>query len=77
MRRVEQNVKNNARDAPSDMINASDCDDKLETPILTGVEICDNQDNDCNAEVDDGIGQMFCVDILDGFTRKQPNRGLC
>ena len=31
-------------------------------------EICDNKDNDCNAEIDDGIGQMFYVDADgDGF----------
>ena len=48
-------------------INATDCDDTT-SDSYPAEEICDNKDNDCNAEVDDGIGQMFYVDADgDGF----------
>jgi large repetitive protein len=48
--------------------NASDCDDNNENSFPGATEICDELDNDCNNEIDDGIGQTFYIDSdNDGF----------
>ena len=48
--------------------NASDCDDSNAESFPGATEICDELDNDCNGEIDDGIGQTFYVDSdNDGF----------
>ena len=41
--------------------NASDCDDSDEQSFLVQ-RVHDERDNDCNGEIDDGIGQTFYVD---------------
>ena len=63
-----ENISTQACSAPNGYtINATDCDDTT-ADSYGAEEICDNKDNDCNAEIDDGIGQMFYVDADgDGF----------
>ena len=64
-----ENISTQACSAPNGYtINATDCDDTTADSYPGAEEICDNKDNDCNAEIDDGIGQMFYVDADgDGF----------
>ena len=64
-----ENISTQACSAPNGYtINATDCDDTTADSYPGAEEICDNKDNDCNTEVDDGIGQMFYVDNDgDGF----------
>ena len=58
-----ENISTQACSAPNGYtINATDCDDTTSESYPGAEEICDNKDNDCNAEIDDGIGQMFYVD---------------
>ena len=48
--------------------NASDCDDTSAQAYPGGEEVCDDVDNDCNGEIDDGITETFYVDEDgDGF----------
>ena len=41
---------------------ATDCDDTTDKSYPSADEICDEKDNDCNGEVDDGIGSLFYAD---------------
>ena len=41
---------------------ATDCDDTTDKSYPGADEICDDKDNDCNGEVDDGIGSLFYID---------------
>ena len=58
-----------ACEAPSGFVsNGSDCDDTDENSYPGAEEICDDVDNNCNEEVDEGLGQMFYTDADgDGF----------
>ena len=48
--------------------NANDCDDENDQKYPGGIEICDGLDNDCNADIDDGVGNNYYVDAdNDGF----------
>lgn len=48
--------------------NANDCDDENDQKYPGGIEVCDGLDNDCNAEIDDGVGTNYYVDLdNDGF----------
>ena len=48
--------------------NGNDCDDTSNNVFPGGEEICDGKDNDCNDEIDDGIGAEFYIDNDgDGF----------
>lgn len=48
--------------------NAGDCDDNNPERSPTSIEICDGLDNDCNDEIDDGIGSIWYFDDDgDGF----------
>jgi hypothetical protein len=48
--------------------NGSDCDDTDASSYPSAEETCDDADNDCNGEIDDGIGELFFVDgDNDGF----------
>jgi large repetitive protein len=63
------NISTQTCDVPSGYTtNGSDCDDTQVQSHPGAEELCDNLDNDCNGEIDDGIGQMFYVDEdEDGF----------
>ena len=55
-----------ACEAQGDLVdNAEDCDDDLRVVSPSGVEDCDGLDNDCDGEVDEGVGDPFYQD-LDG-----------
>lgn len=58
-----------ACEAPSGFVsNGSDCDDTDEHSYPGATEICDDADNNCNDEVDEGLGLMFYTDADgDGF----------
>ena len=46
----------------------TDCDDSDDEVYPGSEEICDNKDNDCDSEVDEGLGSAFFVDAdYDGF----------
>ena len=48
--------------------NANDCDDNNAERYPGGIEFCDGIDNDCNTEIDDGVGNNYYVDLdNDGF----------
>ncbi len=42
--------------------DTSDCDDRRDDIHPGALEVCDNLDNDCNGEVDDGAGTTFYAD---------------
>lgn len=58
-----------ACEAPAGFVtNGSDCDDTQPTVYPSAEEICDGLDNNCNDEIDEGLGQEFFVDEDgDGF----------
>ena len=46
----------------------TDCDDASEVVFPGAEEICDDMDNDCNAEIDEGLSMEFFLDEdEDGF----------
>ena len=48
--------------------NDEDCDDEDETTYLDAEELCDEVDNDCDEEIDEGLLLLVYVDAdLDGF----------
>ena len=48
--------------------NGSDCNDTENTVYPSAEEICDELDNDCNGEIDEGLSETFYVDADgDGF----------
>ena len=48
--------------------NSDDCDDSLATVSPDQTEECDGLDNDCNGEIDDGVGDPYYEDLdQDGF----------
>jgi hypothetical protein len=56
-------------EAPDGFVaNGSDCDDSNANIFPAAEEICDNVDNDCNDQIDDGLGILFYTDDDgDGF----------
>ncbi len=49
-------------------INDEDCDDNEGTTHPGAIEICDGIDNNCNGEIDEGVGETFYADMdADGF----------
>ena len=55
-----------ACDAPAGyQAAATDCDDLDPTSFPGGTEVCDGADNDCDTDVDEGLGQPWFAD-LDG-----------
>ena len=40
----------------------NDCDDSNSSINPQAEEICDDVDNDCNGEVDDGVGELYYAD---------------
>ncbi len=47
---------------------ASDCDDTDSTVYPSAEELCDAVDNDCNGEIDEGVGEWVYLDRdLDGY----------
>ena len=53
---------------PDYSTQAGDCDDNNNTVYPTALEVCDARDNDCNGEVDEGVGELFYMDDDgDGF----------
>ena len=55
--------------APSDMVSdASDCDDTDEDANPSAAETCDEADNDCDGDIDEGVTSTFYTDAdSDGF----------
>jgi large repetitive protein len=50
------------------VVNGSDCDDTDGSSYPSAAESCDGLDNDCNGEVDDGLGEIYFLDEdSDGF----------
>ena len=48
--------------------NGNDCDDTESTVFPSAPEICDGLDNNCNDEIDEGLGDAFYTDADgDGF----------
>ena len=48
--------------------NGTDCDDTEENIFPSAPEICDGLDNNCNEEIDEGLGDAFYMDgDGDGF----------
>jgi large repetitive protein len=62
-------ITTEACSAPSGFVsNGSDCDDTDQDSYPSAEELCDERDNDCNGEIDDGIGVEFYEDgDGDGF----------
>ena len=42
--------------------NGNDCDDTSAASFPGGIEVCDGLDNDCDGDVDDGVGQPWYAD---------------
>ena len=54
--------------SPGYVSNASDCNDDDNKVFPGADEICDEKDNDCNNEIDDGIGSIYYRDLdNDGY----------
>ena len=53
--------------------NANDCDDTTSNRYPGGIEICDGIDNDCNSDIDDGVGNTYYIDN-DGDGYGNPNQ---
>ena len=66
-------------DADGDGYTAeNDCDDSNSSVNPQAEEICDGVDNDCNGEVDDGVGDMYFTDADgDGFGDPEAMVQLC
>jgi hypothetical protein len=48
--------------------NDADCDDQDEQVYPGGFELCDDKDNDCDEEIDEGIGDLVYADAdADGY----------
>ncbi len=58
--------------------SASDCDDDNPNVFVGNNEICDGIDNNCNDEIDEGVGEQFFVDADgDGYGDPESNTLLC
>lgn len=58
--------------------NANDCDDNDPQVFPSNSERCDGIDNDCNGEIDDGVGDIYYVDSdQDGFGLADSPTFLC
>ncbi|MEC7986894.1 MAG: MopE-related protein [Myxococcota bacterium] len=56
----------------------TDCDDQNETIFPGGIEICDGLDNNCDEEIDNGVGSTFYVDNdADGYGNPATGQVLC
>ena len=56
----------------------SDCDDNNNTVHPSASEICDELDNDCNDEIDEGVGELVFVDRdEDGYGDDQTQQLRC
>lgn len=48
--------------------NNTDCDDLNPNTRPDAAEICDEQDNDCDGDIDEGVGEIWYADLdFDGF----------
>lgn len=57
---------------------AGDCADFVSTINPSAVEICDEVDNNCNLDVDEGVTKIFYVDVdLDGYGSSAQTQNLC
>jgi len=60
------------------VLDASDCDDTAATVNPEAIEICNEKDDNCNNEIDDGIGEIWYADIdEDGFGNEFNNQQSC
>ena len=58
--------------------SASDCDDSNPDVFIGNNETCDGIDNNCNDEVDEGVGDVYFVDSdRDGFGDSDNTTLLC
>ena len=62
-------ISTDACEAPSGFSsNALDCDDSNAETYPSAEELCDNLDNDCDGEIDNGLGELYYVDLdEDGY----------
>ncbi|MBM75776.1 MAG: hypothetical protein CMK59_10275, partial [Proteobacteria bacterium] len=67
------NIETQACSVPDGYVSANtDCDDTLASVYLDAEEICDELDNDCDEDIDEGVGQEFFADNDgDGFGNDQ------
>jgi hypothetical protein len=50
------------------VVNSSDCNDNASAVNPAGIEVCNNIDDNCNAQVDEGVQSVFYADVDgDGF----------
>ena len=45
--------------------DATDCDDTDPDSFPGGIEVCDDRDNDCDTDVDEGVGSTWYADVDD------------
>jgi large repetitive protein len=74
-----ESITTQACEAPSGYVsNGSDCNDTDASTYPSADELCDEADNDCNGEIDDGLGQFFYVDQDgDGFGNEAEQEEAC
>ncbi|MBX2939049.1 MAG: T9SS type A sorting domain-containing protein, partial [Ferruginibacter sp.] len=65
----DANITATACSAPAGYVtNDDDCDDSDNSVYPGATELCDGKDNDCNGQVDDGIGATWYIDSdSDGY----------
>ena len=65
--------------APENYVSVgSDCDDENEEIFPGAMEVCDDLDNDCNDEIDEGLGNIWYPDLdSDGYGATQDALQTC
>ena len=65
--------------APENYVSiGSDCDDENEEIFPGAMEVCDDLDNDCNDEIDEGLGDVWYPDLdSDGYGATQDALQTC
>ena len=60
------------------VLDSSDCDDSDATVNPEGTEVCNEKDDDCNGQIDDGIGDIWFSDgDGDGFGDANSSQQAC
>ena len=68
-----------ACDSPEGFVPfSSDCDDTDTTVYPSAEELCDGVDNDCNGEIDEGVGELVYLDRdVDGYGDDEESTLMC